>query len=173
MDGGSPGGYGGASSIGFICGAVGGERMDGGSGAGGYSSFIGAFGAVKGGGAGGSDGSDGEASDTSDGGKGQHTTTRYFGESNGTLYAGGGGTGCGKGGAGGGADGATWHTILNPGAANTGGGAGAAAAGGGGGYTYTVKSFSVTPGQQLSVVVGAGGTGGPGGSGICIIRWGK
>ena len=57
--------------------------------------------------------------------------------------------------------------------------------GGGGGYTNTMKNVAVTPGQQLSVVVGAGGAGGTtkfnnftyaganGGSGICIIRWGK
>ena len=69
---------------------------------------------------------------------------------------------------------------------NTGGGAGGVfGAGAGGGYTTTVLGASVTPGQQLSVVVGSGGAGGSsifngetyaggnGGSGICIIRWGK
>ena len=51
--------------------------------------------------------------------------------------------------------------------------------GGGGGYTNTMKNVAVTPGQQLSIVVGAGGSGGAdgsrkggdGGSGICIIHW--
>lgn len=75
---------------------------------------------------------------------GQGTTTRAFGESNGTLYAGGGGARC-------------YAGTSNPGA---GGGGGTANTGGGGngrlryynsGYTFT-------------------GTGG--GSGICIVRWG-
>ena len=47
-----------------------------------------------------------------------------------------------------------------------------------------MKNVAVTPGQQLSVVVGSGGTVGAfswmlggysiaGGSGICIVRWTK
>ena len=80
-------------------------------------------------------------------GWGQGTTTRYFGESTGTLYAGGGGGivsywywvdkdyKIGFGGAGGGGN------ALSPGAINTGG--------------------------------GGGSNGGPGGSGVCIIRWGE
>lgn len=51
---------------------------DGGSGGGGYL------------GAGGTDGADGEAGEANSGGKGQGTTTRAFGESNGTLYSSGG-----------------------------------------------------------------------------------
>lgn len=76
------------------------------------------------GGNGGSDGSDGYAG-TGDGGAGQGTTTRAFGESTGTLYAGGGGgdangTTVGTGGSGGGGD------RLKAGTENTGGGAGGA-----------------------------------------------
>lgn len=71
---------------------------------------------------GGSDGSDGGKDPYSSGGKGQGTTTREFGEADGTLYAGGGGaytlSKAGKGGLGGGADGGT--SALD----NTGGGAG-------------------------------------------------
>lgn len=97
---------------------------------------------------GGSDGSDGDASKWmwnsstvyTPGGVGQGTTTRAFGESEGTLYAGGGG-GCssgtplasnyivGKGGAGGGGNGGAYSYLVlyvNPtdGGINTGGGAG-------------------------------------------------
>ena len=72
---------------------------------------------------GGSDGSDGYGADETHG-KGQGTSTREFEETDGTLYAGGGGGGSvsagdvGKGGAGGGADG------LKSASPNTGGGAG-------------------------------------------------
>lgn len=74
---------------------------------------------------GGSDGSDGGKSLLGTGGIGQGTTTREFGEEDGTLYAGGGGayrstSKFGKGGLGGGADGGT--SAMD----NTGGGAGGA-----------------------------------------------
>ena len=143
-----------ASSVGEICSADCGHGTNGGSGGGSgayYWDDIYLAGLTPGNG--GSDGGDGGyCITTSEGvgiyppGKGQGTTTRYFGESNGTLYAGGGGGiasywynwegsdyKIGSGGAGGGGNG------LSPGAANTGGGGGA---------------FFV------------------GGSGICIIRWG-
>ena len=141
---------------------------------------------------GGSDGSDGEMAVLPKG-KGQGTTTRYFGESTGTLYAGGGGSAYtfstdanskigGKGGAGGGGNGEIGGGVqsFTSGSPNTGGGGGGCftggnyAAGAGGGYTSTKLGVDVTPGGQLSVVVGAGGywTKSAGGSGICIIRWG-
>lgn len=84
-------------------------------------------------------------------GKGQGTTTREFGESVGTLYAGGGGAGGNgsaqaKGGSGGGGNGAYSGTNAQPtsGAANTGGG--------GGGMYYGLTNV------------------GKGGSGIVVIR---
>ncbi len=113
----------------------------------------------SGGGRGGSDGGDG-ISPTSDhgyGGRGQGLTTRAFGETWNTLYAGGGGGGGndqngtspgGAGGAGGGGRGSDAFVGGASGSYGTGGG-------GGGGYQY-----------------GAGGGGLSGGSGICIIRWG-
>lgn len=112
---------------------------NGGCGGGGYSA-----------GAGGSDGSDG-VKGYANAGTGQGTTTREFGESGATLYAGGGG-GAGKpGGAGGegggGAGSNTEEYTTDPGkdgAANTGGG--------GGGYAWSIL------------------TAGAGGSGIVIIR---
>lgn len=85
------------------------------------------------GGAGGSNGSDGKASSAGTGGagKGQGSTTREFGESSGTLYAGGGGgagaTVCAAGGAGGGGNGAkeqTGHVNSTNGTTNLGGGGG-------------------------------------------------
>ena len=108
------------------------------------------------GGNGGSNGSDGTNGDYTKG-SGQGTTTRAFGETSGTLYAGGGGGGGGQysysslpgtGGAGGGANGGA-RQGGNGGscAANTGGGAG-----GGGG-----KSGTSYPG-------------GAGGSGRCTVR---
>jgi hypothetical protein len=95
---------------------------------------------------------------------GQGTTTRYFGESDGTLYAGGGGGG-GKsssswygatsGGAGGGGNGGCYGYGFSC-SANTGGG-------GGGGDT----------GKSSYAFWASAGTihGGNGGSGIAIIRW--
>lgn len=101
--------------------------------------------------------SDGASSfnDRCKGGIGQGTTTRAFGESTGTLYAGGGGgggtpfTGSGSGGAGGGANGNSGYLSGNDAQANTGGG-------GGGGSTDAFNGIR----------------GGNGGSGIVIIRWG-
>ena len=104
------------------------------------------------GGDGGSDGKDGQLP-AGRGGRGQGTTTRMFGESNGTLYAGGGGGGAGDktgnpgaGGLGGGGTGGR-GTIGISGTPNTGGGGGGA-------------RFNSTTG-----VIN-------GGSGIVIIRWG-
>lgn len=101
---------------------------------------------------GGSDGSDGYGDTYSAGGTGQGTTTREFGESDATLYAGGGGgaTG-GSGGDGGGGD-ATAGGTAGSGVANTGGG-------GGGAYISTNSYGGVVY-----------GTPGSGGSGIVIIR---
>lgn len=85
------------------------------------------------------------------GGTGQYTTTREFGESTGTLYAGGGGGGgslnygAGSGGAGGGGAGGLNTTLPTAGTANLGGG-------GGGGSQYRSQA------------------GGNGGTGIVIIR---
>lgn len=107
-------------------------------------------------GAGGSNGGDG-ISGGSTKGFGQGSTTRAFGESSNTLYAGGGGGGGNGqvanseralGGSGGGGNGGDALNGGSAGTTNTGGG-------GGGGYTYT-----------------SGGPGFAGGSGICIIRWG-
>ena len=93
------------------------------------------------------------------GGAGQGTTTKAFGESSNTLYAGGGGGGGngqrdnswrGFGGAGGGGNGA--DAMGNAGSNGTPGTGG----GGGGGYQYGRNP----------------GSGYAGGSGICLIRWG-
>ena len=89
-------------------------------------------GSGRAGGAGYSGGSDGSNGSGGDGGKGQGTTTREFGEVNGTLYAGGGGGGAvtthetSSGGAGGGGDGGGVGADPRPknGDANTGGGGG-------------------------------------------------
>lgn len=99
------------------------------------------------GGNGGSDGSDG-ITIREQGGSGQHTTTRYFGEPNGTLYAGGGGGYGGYGGSGGAGGGNGGESLF-------GGKAGWGASGTGGG-------------RGSSDGRNAGG-----GSGIAIIRWGK
>lgn len=111
----------------------------GGEGAGGWAGGNGGSGGGAAGGAGGSDGSRGDDG-RKRGGKGQGWTTRAFGESTGTLYAGGGGGNGKAGGAGGGG------TPTEPnGAPNT----------GGGGYGGVTKS---------------GEARGTGGSGIVIIR---
>lgn len=91
------------------------------------------------------------------GGSGQGSTTRAWGSSSGTLYAGGGGGGAtgrhytgGSGGAGGGGDGSSDYTIAGSnGTANTGGG------GGGGAYNSSSGSRS---------------NGGSGGSGIILVQ---
>ncbi len=98
---------------------------------------------------GGSDGTDGGTYRY--GGTGQHTTTRAFGESSNTLYAGGGGGGnwdgsYGKGGAGGGGNGGDWtNDFTSSGASGTGGGGGLC--------------------ERWWHDAGAGG------SGVAIIRW--
>ena len=92
---------------------------------------------------GGSNGSNGTTGRGTSGGKGQGTTTRAFGETNGTLYGGGGAGGSDNGRINGGAGGG--GNATSPGATNTGGG------GGGGCYNW-----------------GDGGRNG--GSGIVIIR---
>ena len=134
-----------AGGTGGTHGTVGSIGGSGGSGGGGY-------GGGDVGGAGGSDGGNGTRFNlNSTGGSGQGTTTREFGSSSGTLYAGGGG-GAGKpGGTGGsGGGGAGLHVDYydkqggSPGATNTGGG--------GGGYSWTTFR------------------GGAGGSGIVVIR---
>ncbi|WP_124067379.1 glycine-rich domain-containing protein [Clostridium sp. E02] len=111
------------------------------------------------GGIGGSNGSDGGSAGYP-GGIGQHTTTRAFGQSSGTLYAGGGGGGGngsnggnyrGVGGAGGGGNGRDGWNAGSPGAAHTGGG-------GGGGWCGWRDENGIH--------------GSDGGSGICIVRWG-
>lgn len=95
--------------------------------------------------------------------QGQHSTTREFGEANGTLYSGGGGGGGGRfvedgetitkapgaGGAGGGGRGAHYNASASAGTANTGGG-------GGGGCYSTTSSYRHASGA--------------GGSGIVVIR---
>lgn len=114
---------------------------NGGSGGGTYSDN-------KIGGNGGYDGADGIKSQGV-AGIGQHTTTRAFGETTGTLYAGGGGGNgdirngtVGQGGGGGGGNGAVANNVGQNGTPNTGGGSG-----------------------------GAGMGSNLGGSGIAIIRW--
>ena len=103
-------------------------------------------------GAGGSDGSNGGGGR---GGSGQGTTTREFGEPDGTLYAGGGGAyaNSASGGSGGGGNGNASGTGGS-GATNTGGG------GGGGGRSATGDYTNPTNYHS----------GGKGGSGIVIIR---
>lgn len=124
------------------------------------------------GGSGGADGSDSGFQPSSSRGVGQHTTTRAFGESSGTLYSGGGGGGSrgsgggatgvpgGEPGAGGGGRGGSHNTQLGqsgstagqPGTDNSGGG------GGGNGGSSGDEDYSRN-------------RGGNGGSGICIIRY--
>ena len=141
------GGYGGGDSYSSNAGK-------GGSG-GGHSGWLGTGGSnpTYGGGAGGSNGSNGSSVSGASGGAGQGTTTRAFGESFETLYAGGGGGGAcnaagGAGGAGGGGTGGgNWASPVLP-IANTG-------SGGGGQGTYMGDM-----------------TNSKGASGVCIIRWG-
>ena len=106
---------------------------------------------------GGSDGSPGENSDGGTGGTGQGTTTRAFGDENGTLYAAGGGGNQttmgytpGYGGEGGGGNGSVFRgtgaTSATPNSGSGGGGAGDDA-----GVTHRAS--------------------GSGGSGIVIVRW--
>ena len=154
------GGYnfddGNTSSIGDICSANGGNSglglPSGGSGGG---MGAGNFGTT--GWDGGSDGNDGQPKFDNMRGTGQHSTTRYFGESNGTLYAGGGG---GLGG------------IIS--VFGFGGPGGIGGAGGGGNGNDDIGGV----GSSGAVNTGGGGGGSdgaifPGGHGICIIRWSK
>ena len=102
--------------------------------------------------AGGSNGGNGSGKEP---GTGQGTTTREFGLSSGTLYAGGGGGFAASGtrppgGSGGGGAGGGWNLLAVAGTAGTGGG------GGGGGYYFDDSSW---------------GTGANGGSGCVIIKW--
>lgn len=107
-------------------------------------------------------------------GIGQGTTTRAFGETSNTLYAGGGGGGVADktdassadialGGAGGGGKGGWYDLDKNSGISgsagtpNTGGGGG-----GGDGWSIHVNNY----------LTRNGGNGGNGGSGIVIVRWG-
>ena len=125
-----------------------GDVIDGGNGgSGGGASCTSEYGVA---GNGGSNGSNGGRADGM-GGRGQGTTTKMFGDSSGTLYAGGGGgaggSQFGSGGSGGGGNGIRgWGSHDSDGTKNTGGG------GGGGANNY---------GEVSS-----------GGSGIAIIRWG-
>ena len=148
------GGAGGKSSFGSLASAAGGGGPGGtgGSGGGGSGLYL-ASGNKHNGGNGGSNGANGVNGYGTDGfrnGTGQGTTTREFGESSGTLYAGGGGgagdydcTSGSGGSGGGGAGGDLWDSAPRA------GGAGTTNLGGGG---------------------GGGSTGGAGGSGIVIIR---
>lgn len=180
--GGGAGAAGGTSSLGSLCSAAGGgagstaetttkKGGDGGSG-GGTSDVLSYSTTSSSSTLGASDGADASNKlgantlNSSKIGKGQGTTTRAFGESSGTLYAGGGGAArcygskvvstmiyVTKGGDGGGGNsGGSTLTALNgsAGTANTGGG------GGGGAAAYN-------GGQQY-------GSGGQGGAGIVIVR---
>lgn len=129
------------------------EGGSGGSGGGGGSYYAPNV-VLCGGGNGGSNGGAGASSEGNvvyPGGNGQGRTTRAFGESNGTLYAGGGGGGgadySGSGGSGGGGAGTNWNAYGSGVNGNTNTGSG-----GGGGCSWN--------------------NGGAGGSGIAIIRWG-
>ena len=139
----------GGNTTAFGVAAGGGTKLHGGSGSGAYGN-----GAVNNGG---SDGGNGDPQDAANigidhwgsPGKGQGTTTREFGESTGTLYAGGGGAGGNgsaqaKGGSGGGGNGAWNGNQPTSGETNTGGG--------GGGMYYGLTNV------------------GKGGSGIAVIR---
>lgn len=119
----------GGNTTAFGVAAGGGTKLGGGSGGGAYGNRE-----VNNGG---SDGGNGDPQDAANigidhwgsPGKGQGTTTREFGESTGTLYAGGGGAGGNgsaqaHGGSGGGGNGAWNGNQPSSGAANTGGGGG-------------------------------------------------
>jgi hypothetical protein len=162
--------------------------FNGGSGGGGAGNYWASSYYIGKAGKGGSDGGDGEAGLVNDGryyfysyaGKGQGTTTRYFGESDGTLYAGGGG-GPLTGVAGSYAE-TGYYTATGT---NTGNGKNTFGAngggGGGGGYTTTAKNIAVKEDDSVNVSVGVAGipyttftySTSNSGSGIAIIRWGK
>lgn len=117
----------GGDTIAFGFTANGGDGGGGGS----YNSFGGNGGSGGGAGTvgtnignGGSDGGNGVDSGRGDGGIGQGTTTREFGDPNGTLYSGGGGGCSGKGGDGGGGNGLSANSAATPGTFYGGGGGG-------------------------------------------------
>ena len=177
------GGTGGTSSFGSVLSASGGKGGmggrgysntqnvggDGGAGGSGGGGGNGAGGTNLTGASGGSNGGDGGSGSSGGGsnrggtkGAGQGTTTRAFGESSNTLYAGGGGSGpvgysawdkdySGPGGSGGGGSG-KGYTQGSAGTANTGGG--------GGGSGCTENSLDVCPARA----------GGAGGSGVVLVR---
>lgn len=126
----SPGGETSFADVLAVNGGLQGTTNAGGNGGSGGGS--GSNGSTTNGGSGGYDGSDGESMGSSDiGGTGQKSTTREFGEDNGTLYAGGGGGGAmsnsksaGVGGDGGGGDGGKMNDSATSGEPNTGGGGG-------------------------------------------------
>lgn len=137
--------------------ADGGDNNNGGSGGGSSgSSVVGR----RNGGDGGSNGSDGGKgySDAADAGSGQGTTTRAFGESDNTLYAGGGGGG---------------PYIPKD---STAGSTGVGGAGGGGGYGGTEGTANTGGGgggARGGIGLGSAvASSGHGGSGIVIVRWG-
>lgn len=175
------GGTGGTSSFGSVLSASGGK---GGQGGRGYSepANVGGYGGAGGSGGGGGNGTDGtnlkgvsggsnggngavgskagSKHSAGAGGAGQGTTTRAFGESSNTLYAGGGGSGpvgysawdrdySGAGGSGGGGKGSDQGGA---GTANTGGG--------GGGSGCTQNDLTACPARA----------GGAGGSGVVLVR---
>lgn len=119
------------------------EGGDGGSGGGGWTNTTGNSGA------GGSNGSDGGDSNKFNAGDGQGTTTKEFGESAGTLYAGGG-----------------------AGTANSGNDYVKQLGGEGGGGDSGYGSGNPTNGESGTANTGGGGgaLGGSGGSGIVVIR---
>lgn len=162
------GGTGGVTSVGSILSASGGEgggfSLSGGrGGSGGGGASYNAYGDNRKGANGGSNGGDGAASSMA-GGKGQGTTTRAFGESSGTLYAGGGAGGScgysvyaetqysGYGGAGGGGDSLNGRGST-AGSPNTGGG-------GAGGY-MSENDHTASP-----MIAGKSG-----GSGVVLLRF--
>ena len=148
----------GGTTIAYANGGLGGRSYGYGyGGAGGSAGGRGAYGHRTAGVNAENGGSDGESRD---GASGQGTTTKAFGESWNTLYAGGGGgggnaqnynTNRGYGGSGGGGNGSdAMGASGSPGTWATGGG-------GGGGFSYSADNA---------------GFGYAGGSGVCIIRWG-
>lgn len=179
-------GDGGVSSVGSLISANGGKggrsgRYSGGRGYGGWGGNGGSGGGAgsgtfrwteseekyysgRPGGSNGANGPEGfdKGSGVSDGGTGQQSTTRAFGSSSGTLYAGGGASGCvfgyatGTGGSGGGGNGGT--------GSGTNGSAGTAGTGGGGGGGIAGKSGG---GNSNNAVYSAGGAGG---CGVVIIK---
>ena len=182
------GNAGGATSFGSVLTANGGSAggiSKGGNGGSGGGASISYQGSSLMGGDGGSNGGNGAYAHNSSGsttygtiGKGQGTTTRAFGESSNTLYAGGGGG---------------THTNLASSTSSL-SGAGGAGGGGAGGYIYYTDEGDWEDSVAVGAVDGTANTGGgggggknvwssvdtgstnyyagAGGSGICIVRWG-